>query len=497
LADAEAATVHAHLADCAECRSWSATPLAETQPMPAGALPTPTDPHRQTQPALAVATAQATPIPQELIDHPRYHILRPIGAGGMGQVYLAEHRVMERQVALKVIRRALTDEPAAVARFQQEVKAAARLTHPNIVTAFDAEHVEDLHFLVMEYVDGTDLSRLVGERGPLSPEEACDYIRQAASGLHHAHERGMVHRDIKPHNLMLTKDGVIKVLDFGLARLALGAKSGSSLTGPGAVMGTPDFMAPEQAMNSKTVDRRADLYSLGCTLYFLLSGRPPFEGESAMEKLFAHIEKPAKPLTELRGDLTPGLNDLVERMMAKSPERRPATAAEVVEALTPFTAAHSTTGVESVPYVIPVDTLKAPPKPPSPPSRTFVDRPPIIQQRPPHPLAIAALTTGALALPFSCVPCLGMVTVPFSVIGTILGVLGVIFTWGQPEGRPRFAIAALAANVAALAIVGLELAILAHGGGEASFKPPAPMHSHSSHPDTTKTSTRASSKSAR
>ena len=156
--------------------------------------------------------------PKELADHPRYRVLGLLGAGGMGAVYKAEHRLMERPVALKVIRRGLTDDPAAAERFRREVKAAARLSHPHIVRAYDAEQAGDLHFLVMEFVEGTDLARLVAGQGPLPVARACEYARQAALGLQHAFEHGMVHRDIKPQNLMLTPDGQVKVLDFGLAR---------------------------------------------------------------------------------------------------------------------------------------------------------------------------------------------------------------------------------------------------------------------------------------
>ena len=193
-------------------------------------------------------------IPQPLSEHPRYEVLGLIGKGGMGDVYKARHRKMERTVALKVINRGLFQKTEAIDRFHREVKAAAQLSHPNIVTAYDADHAGDFHFMVMEFVDGVDLSQTVKKRGALPVTEACDYIRQAAIGLQHAHERGMVHRDIKPHNLMVTADGTIKILDFGLASLAPEAipasdaiAASSDLTAAGAIMGTPDFISPEQA----------------------------------------------------------------------------------------------------------------------------------------------------------------------------------------------------------------------------------------------------------
>lgn len=208
----------------------------------------------------------------------------------MGQVYKAVHRVMHRMVAIKVIKQSLTASSEMVDRFQREVEAAAQLSHPNIVTAYDAEQAGDLHFLAMEYVDGVNLHQVLTDRGPLPVEEACDYIRQAALGLQHAFERGMVHRDIKPHNLMLNRDGQIKILDFGLANLVkrLGTEQipqpapehpssfDNSVTAAGAVMGTPDFIAPEQVEDAHNADIRADIYSLGCTFYALLTGQSPF-----------------------------------------------------------------------------------------------------------------------------------------------------------------------------------------------------------------------------
>ncbi len=262
-------------------------------------------------------------LPPELVAHPRYRVLALLGAGGMGAVYKAEHRLMERVVALKVMNRALVGGAASVERFRREVRTAARLSHPNIVAAYDAEQAGDLHFLVMEYVEGTDLARVVAERGPLPIAEACDYVRQAAAGLQDAHEHGMIHRDIKPHNLMLTPQGVVKILDFGLARLAGDAGSQPGVgTAQGTVLGTVDYMAPEQADDARRADIRSDIYSLGCTLYHLLSGRPPYPKGTLVQKIMAHTERPAQSLLELRPDLPPGLARVVERMMAKPPSQR-------------------------------------------------------------------------------------------------------------------------------------------------------------------------------
>jgi WD40 repeat protein len=288
-------------------------------------------------------------LPLELAWHPRYRVEKLLGAGGMGTVYRAYHRAMERPVALKVINPGLMTSPAVVERFTREVKAVARLSHPHIVTAFDAEQEGETHFLITEYVEGTDLGRLVQERGPFPVDRACDYVRQAALGLQHAFDQGMVHRDLKPHNLMLTPDGRVKILDFGLARFASEAAdtaavtdtdlSSAAVTGTGLVLGTVDYIAPEQADDAHQADIRSDIYSLGCTLYHLLAGQPPFPTGTPVQKLIAHREKKPQPLTELRPDLPEELWFVVECMMAKNPADRFQTPAEVAFALEPFTLA--------------------------------------------------------------------------------------------------------------------------------------------------------------
>lgn len=285
-------------------------------------------------------------VPALLAEHPRYEIVGLIGKGGMGAVYEARHRMMDRTVALKIINRELVRKPEAVDRFHREVKAAAQLAHPNIVTAHDAEQVGNVHFLVMEYVDGVDLSHAVRDRGALPVSEACDYVRQAAIGLQHAHEQGMVHRDIKPHNLMLTADSTVKILDFGLASLAPKAATQvgipavrSDLTAVGDVMGTPDFISPEQADDARQADIRSDIYSLGATLYYLLSGRPPFTDGGVLQKLKSHAESEPESLVSLRDDIPEGLVAVVAKMMAKDPNQRfqtPTAVAEALDSLNPF-----------------------------------------------------------------------------------------------------------------------------------------------------------------
>ncbi|MBI1832505.1 MAG: protein kinase [Planctomycetes bacterium] len=286
------------------------------------------------------------PLPKELSEHPRYRIGRFLGAGGMGAVYQAEHRVMDRVVAIKIIHRDLIRNPRVIDRFRQEVKAAARLSHPNIVTAYDAEQAGDVHFLVMEYVDGISLGHLVARKGPLDIAMACNFIRQAAKGLQHAFEAGMVHRDIKPHNLMLTRKGQVKILDFGLARLASEAQVDESLpAGPdrpeqtrmGDVMGTPSYIAPEHIADPSQADIRADIYGLGCTLFFLLTGESPPAKDAAPPPSKTRQYRPPRPITDLRNDLPDGLVAVLNKMLATDPAARFATPADVVKAIDPYT----------------------------------------------------------------------------------------------------------------------------------------------------------------
>jgi serine/threonine-protein kinase len=372
--EAEALAIESHLAECSQCaRALEKLPddnflaglrgavdglraaternyLAEAVTL----LPGENGDHRPEEGHFSESIALAP----ELVNHPRYRIVAELGAGGMGVVFKAEHLLMERPVALKIINRRLTSDPGAVERFRREVRSAARLGHPNIVTVYDAEQAGDLHFLVMEFVEGISLDRLVARQGPLPVMQACDYVVQVAQGLQHALERGLVHRDIKPQNLLMTSApgrpwGLIKILDFGLAlfahekspghsdtaglRLAGMMEPGQALTVTGTVMGTPDYVAPEQIRDPHAADVRADIYSLGCTLYFLLTGQVCFPNATVMEKLIAQMEITPCSLAKIRTNIPPGLVQVFEKMTAKDARERYQTPDEVARALVPFT----------------------------------------------------------------------------------------------------------------------------------------------------------------
>ena len=263
----------------------------------------------------------------------KYRLLELIGAGGMGAVYLCEHTLMRRLVALKVLPVEKLEDPSNLERFHREARAVAALDHPNIVRAYDIDHHEKLHFLVMEYVDGNSLQEIIARLGPMDPIRAAHYIAQAAVGLQHAHELGMVHRDIKPGNLLLERTGVIKILDMGLARFF--NKPTDCVTekyDDKCILGTADYLAPEQAV-SNTVDVRADIYSLGATLYFLLTGKTPFPDGSIAAKLVGHQSLEPQPIATFRSDVPPALVAVLRKMMAKDRAARYQEPIEAAEAL--------------------------------------------------------------------------------------------------------------------------------------------------------------------
>jgi serine/threonine protein kinase len=273
----------------------------------------------------------------------QYELLARLGRGGMGTVYKARHLRLKRFVAVKVISQQRLPDPQAVARFHREMEAVGRLSHPNIVQATDAGETAGQHFLAMEFVEGRNLAQLVRAGGPLPVADACEIARQAAVGLEHAHGQGLVHRDVKPSNLMLTSDGTVKVLDLGLARLLDSPGDHAEATGSQQILGSPDFMAPEQAQDSRQVDARTDLYSLGCTLYYLLAAQPPFAGpqyDSRLKKVLAHAQAQPTPIHELRPEVSASLSDLLTKLLAKNPSDRPGSAAEVVRMLGPLAVGH-------------------------------------------------------------------------------------------------------------------------------------------------------------
>ena len=279
--------------------------------------------------------AEELEVPDDLARHPRYRLLKLLGHGGMGAVYLAEHSVMRRLVALKVINREYTAEPSVVERFRREIRAAAQLHHANIVGAYDAEQAGETHFLVMEYIEGVSLDQLLARQGPLPVAEACEYVRQAALGLQHAHERGMVHRDVKPHNLILRRDGPGEGagLRAGVGRGERREQSDGDLRG----RGHGGLHGSRTGRSGGAADARSDIYALGCTLYHLLAGRPPFTDSSTLLKLVAHREEAPPPVRALRPDVPEKLSAVLGGMMAKAPVDRFQTAAEVAAALEPFT----------------------------------------------------------------------------------------------------------------------------------------------------------------
>ena len=269
----------------------------------------------------------------------QYQLVEELGHGGMGDVYKAFHIKLKRTVAVKLLPAYRQRSPQAVSRFHREMEAVGRVDHPNIVRAHDAGEADGQFFLAMEFVEGATLSSLVRRVGPLTVADACDIVRQAAVGLQHAHEHGLVHRDVKPSNLMLTTTGVVKVLDLGLARLQVEECGDGDATGSGQIMGSADYMAPEQGSNPRDADARADVYALGCTLYFFLAGRPPFGDErhsTFLAKVMAHAKEGVVPIDQIRPDVPGPLPAVLNRMLAKSPANRCSTAAEVAELLTPF-----------------------------------------------------------------------------------------------------------------------------------------------------------------
>ena len=275
-----------------------------------------------------------------------YRLLRPLGKGGMGAVFLAEHEMMRRRCAIKVLPHSSIKEGSSVLqRFYVEAQAVAALDHQNIVRAYDvSKEIKDkkeIHYLVMEYVDGDDVQGIVYESGEIDCVKAADFVRQTANGLAHAHENGLVHRDIKPANLLVDTKGVVKILDLGLARF-FDDSDEASLTKEHneTVLGTADYLSPEQALNSHDVDHRTDIYSLGCTAYFMLTGHPPFPDGTVAQRLVAHQVKAPTPITDERADAPADLVAIIDKMMDKKPEERFQTASDIATTLSAWLIEH-------------------------------------------------------------------------------------------------------------------------------------------------------------
>jgi formylglycine-generating enzyme required for sulfatase activity/serine/threonine protein kinase len=351
LENASAESVGTHLESCFDCRRRLALLSpdrflarhrgAQGQPDSPGHTISSTD--GLSMLAAEAASSPASPpvstLPPGFADHPNYEITRELGRGGMGVVYLAQNRLMGRTEVLKVVGSHLINRRGVGDRFLAEVRNAAKLNHPNIVTAYSALRIGESLVLAMEHVDGLDLAKMVEARGLLPVAHACNYAHQAALGLQHAHEHGMVHRDIKPSNLMLARQNdraLIKVLDFGLAKVRSEGAVDAGLTHEGQMLGTPAYIAPEQISDARRADIRADIYSLGCTLYCLLTGGPPFQGTSLYDVLQAHHSMEATPLNLKRPEVPVELAALVAKMMAKEPKRRFQEPKQVAQALIPF-----------------------------------------------------------------------------------------------------------------------------------------------------------------
>ena len=275
----------------------------------------------------------------------KYKLLGFLGSGGMSSVYLAEHTMMRRKQAIKVLPKKRLGDASYLDRFRLEALATAALDHPNIVRAYDIDNEGDVHYLVMEYVAGRDLQAVVNSSGPLDFRDAANYVAQAAHGLQHAHDAGLIHRDVKPANLLLEATGRIKILDLGLALFSRDGEASLTLLHNENVLGTADYLAPEQALSSHDVDSRADVYSLGCTLYYLLTGHPPFPEGTLAQRIAKHQSKMPPDIRQDRADCPPGIVSICFKMIQKDPKYRYQTMREVAEALEAWSLQHAQTTV--------------------------------------------------------------------------------------------------------------------------------------------------------
>ena len=380
LSEADCSRIEEHISQCLACESTVATQDETVDTVVAGLRrPAAEDPFSN-EPEYQAALGKLHPLVTEhVLERAKasrssgselgnleqigvYRLLVKLGEGGMGAVYKAVHTKLNKQVAIKILPSQRMEDRNALERFEREMQAVGRLEHPNIVRATDAGEANGIHFLVMEYVEGVDLSTLISRFGPLPIAEACELIRQAAKGLQHVHEHGLVHRDIKPSNLMLARSGTVKILDLGLALLPHDSpEDEEALTSSGYTVGTLDYMAPEQASNSHGVDIRTDIYSLGASLYKLLTGHAPLshtKDRPAVQRIMALINESIPPIQDVREAIPSALAELVHRMLAKEPGDRFNTPEEVATALAPFASPHNLGNLlpsESQPASLPVN----------------------------------------------------------------------------------------------------------------------------------------------
>lgn len=356
-----------------------------------------------------------------------YLILEPIGSGGMGTVYKAVHKRMKRIVALKVIRSDLDQVPDRLKRFEREVQTAARLSHPNIVTAYDAGEEQGVHYLICEYIDGESLTELVRGSGPLDFSDAMNCILQIARGLEYAHGQGVIHRDIKPANILIDDQGDLRILDMGLARLQQSSDdlltngSQTELTTSQFFMGTIDYMAPEQARNTKLADHRSDVYSLGCTLYFLLMAKPVYEGETTVERILAHKEQPIPSLSALDLQVPHKFDPIFAKMLAKDPNDRYDTVTELIRDLNEF----GTEYLQDQTFTLPVDGGK----PTASTPESWASAPTQVQPVDSQHTVLAATTSQGIQKDSA----IRQKTILWATLASVAVILVGIFFWNRPN----------------------------------------------------------------
>lgn len=379
--------VIAHLDDCPDCQKFLATCGSSWSPLANNTFQFDQEAEYQNLERSLLGLSEE-PSSDKVVALRDYQLLEKVGEGGMGVVYKARHTKMDRLVAIKLLSKKCFGDPQAIARFERETRTVGLLDHPHIVRAFDAGEISQRHFLVLEYLDGKNMSEIVAEHGPLRIADACEIIRQAALGLHYAHKKGLVHRDLKPSNLMLVCPNpdsdhsapMIKILDYGLSQLVVtpGDKINTALTDTGQIMGTLEYMAPEQCKDSRDVTPQADLYSLGATFYKLLTGQAPYSCDEydSYGKLFhARITDTPKPVQTVRKEIPKGLAVIVDQLLSMSPTSRP-TAKELAKRLVPFATGHdfdslltSPTGQETAECALEATVVDVASTEPDPPGR--------------------------------------------------------------------------------------------------------------------------------